>query len=101
MAQRVIVCVALLLMAFDLCHGDCKFVMKTESECLEKGISHSVGSMWKSDDCYSCYCGKVTAICCTEYIQPPDVSNSCEVIFDKRLCRYKTYRKDNPNILCD
>ncbi|XP_067857712.1 beta-microseminoprotein-like [Heptranchias perlo] len=101
MAQRALVYAVLFLLAFDLCDADCKFVMKTDSDCIDNGMSYVIGLMWKSEDCYTCYCGKVTAICCTEYVTPPDVPYDCEAVFDKKLCRYKIYNKDNPDILCD
>ncbi|XP_072341583.1 beta-microseminoprotein-like isoform X2 [Scyliorhinus torazame] len=104
MPQKVFVCLILLLLTIDLCDSDCKFVMKTEagkSDCMDGGMSYKVGAMWKSEDCYTCYCGKVTAICCTDYSQVPDVPSNCEAIFDKRLCKYKVYSKDNPDILCE
>ncbi|XP_069774087.1 beta-microseminoprotein-like isoform X2 [Narcine bancroftii] len=88
-------------MAFDICSDDCKFVMKTQRECLKNGISYSMGSMWKDEDCYSCYCGNVTAICCSEYVQPPEVPRNCEAVFDRGICTYKIYRKDNHDILCN
>ncbi|XP_067879248.1 beta-microseminoprotein-like isoform X2 [Heterodontus francisci] len=101
MAQKALVCIIMLLLTVDMGDSDCKFVMKTEAECLDKGMSYKVGAMWKSEDCYTCYCGKVTAICCTEYVQMPDVPSNCEAVFDKRLCKYKAYSKENPDVLCD
>ncbi|XP_078421353.1 beta-microseminoprotein-like [Cetorhinus maximus] len=76
-------------------------LIENSVDCMDNEIAYKVGAMWKSEDCYTCYCGKVTAICCTDYAQAPDVPNNCEAIFDKRLCKYKVYSKENPDVLCD
>ncbi|XP_078496567.1 beta-microseminoprotein A1-like [Lissotriton helveticus] len=71
--------------------------------CIDaKGKPHAYYSKWL-DDCHSCNCLEDGQIqCCSQFGMPSSFDEQlCITIFDPRLCKYVTVKKDDFAVNCD
>nr|XP_056716061.1 small serum protein 2-like [Euleptes europaea] len=102
--HKVLLSLTILCIAVSLSNGACFHDLPKhgiKDGCLDpyNKEKHPFGSKWNSDKCMTCTCDRTILSCCTRYTSEPHVQG-CKAVLDKRTCKYKHYKVDNPSELC-
>ncbi|NWW15914.1 MSMB protein, partial [Falcunculus frontatus] len=69
--------------------------------CILNGKLYPFGHIERTEDCYTCSCGKRIMHCCSLFLTPISYDKEkCKVILNKKRCDYDVVDKNDFSKMC-